>query len=155
MAMNSRGLTIADILEALGNSISVNVEYGVGIGMSGKLGVVQGEVEITAKGNTSYSSEGLQNDPWAFHAGISGGSSLLGIDAGGKVSSSGRGEFDYFAEINLPGNASLGWSNIQNDITLDIGASLYFAFGGGGNISINFSEYIDNLKSKLMKHSRR
>ena len=134
---------IGEFFKAVGNSLSVTGEYGAGIGFSGKAGPLQGSLELTCKGSTTISIVGVENNEWATYIGGSVGAKVASTELGVIVKlPADTNKKEYLAGLILPGNITLGASNIARkpDFEITVGGSVYFGFGFGGDITLNISE---------------
>ena len=98
--LNNDALILLSIL--FGKSWSMSLEYGAGLGLSGKLGFVQGSVEMTVKEEQNYDYQKKTINDWAFHLGFSLGLQAIDTEFAFKGVSTGKGFEQYIMGLNLP-----------------------------------------------------
>ena len=141
----------SDFARAVVDNITIEVEYGVGIGGAVQVAGFEPSLRIVGNEVRSFSRNGTEVTRGAEASG--------GIQAPGGLGVGGGWQnrmdmtlppgtdpmlgHEYFAGFLLPGNTDLAWTNIQSsgDIELSFGGSTYFGLGGGGAIIFNLSGF--------------
>ena len=126
------------------NSVSLEIEYGAGIGKDVRFGVLQGRVDPAVARNTMrICMQGITHGDWAFHTGAFLGLTPVDIELGGYARFHGDSSLDeWFVGANLPGNAMIGWGNqTGTEMAVSVGGSMYFGLGGGVQLQFSFTEF--------------
>jgi len=118
------GKIITKFGNAAANSVSIEIEYGVGMGASIDVGRTKVGGEVTLKSSTTANlSSGITSNLRSFGFGINAGIGFVDvIDFG-----------ERFYVDEAPEN--------KFEVTSSVGGSLYFGVGAGGKIRFNWLEF--------------
>ena len=129
---------------ALVHSTSVGIEYGAGIGASVRAGGVEAHLEPVVVRNTArISTQGIAHGEWALYSAAGVGSQTLGVGASaGTRLPANPNNRELFGALDGPmGSSLVGGTRRKTDFEISFGASAYFGFGAGVDVTMSLNEF--------------
>jgi len=129
---------IPDTVYAIINSVSIGIEYGVGIGANVEVFGLQGRVDpIVVRNTTSFSMQGVSHGDWGLYTGLFVGPQGWPMYIGGYTRMAASHTASVLG-VHTP-FFKLGWDTRDVvDFKPSVGISAYFGIGGGINISFDW-----------------